>query len=189
VRYNGVLDIDDITDASDVGDEPITKQEVKDYLRVEGFTDLGESTSESLSDFDYDDDLIDDTITAVREMFEARLGIHIVPKRLRVLFNNGKGMQEMPGPMIGDFITLKDEDGEDIDEDLIKLLGSKKKFLKEPTCQMMTAIYEAGLTSVPKAIKHDLIRAAAYYYMNRGDKESHLFINQLTNNISRNVWL
>jgi hypothetical protein len=189
LRYNAILSVNDITDDSDVGAEPITRQEVKDYLRLEGFTDLGESTSESLSDFDYDDDLIDDSIQAVREMFEQKCSFHLIPKTLEVVLCNGKGMIELPGPVRGAITTLKNDEGDTIDTDLITVVGNKWKFLKCPTYHDMVATYEAGFIEVPKAIKLDLIRAAAYFYLNRGDKESFVFISQLASKHSRNVWL
>lgn len=37
-RYNQVLDVTDITDESDVITEPVTLQEMKDFLRLEGFS-------------------------------------------------------------------------------------------------------------------------------------------------------
>jgi hypothetical protein len=183
------LDVNDVTDASDVGNEPITIQEVKDYLRLEGFIDTGESTSESLSDFDFDDDLISDAITAVREMFEEKCWFHLIPKTLEVVFSNGKGMIELPGPVNGSLTTLKNDEGDVIDTDLITVVGNKWKFLKEPCYNDMVATYEAGYATVPKAIKLDLLRAAAYFYMNRGDKESQIFVSQLANNHSRKTWL
>lgn len=189
MKYNAILSISDVTDASDVGSEPITKQEVKDYLRLEGFTDLGESTSESLSDFDFDDDLIDDIIPAVRGLFEEACGFHLVPKVLEVVLCNGKGMQELPGPVRGALTTLKDDEGEVIDTDLITVVGNHWKFLKCPKYHDMVATYDAGYITVPKAIKTDLIRAAAYFYMNRGDKQSHLFVSQLARKYSRSSFI
>jgi hypothetical protein len=189
VRYNAILSIKDTTSGSVT--YPVTKQEVKDYLRLEGFVDVDDSTSESLSDFDFDDTLIDETIIAVCEMFEQKCGFHVRPKTLAVVLTNLKGRIELPGPVGSAAITAVNEDGDAIDADLIEVVGNTWKFLKSPCYQDMVVSYSAGYgqtgcPSLPKAIKHDIIRAAAFYYMNRGDKQSHQFISTLAKKYSRN---
>jgi len=56
----------DITDSSGAITEPVTLQEAKDYMRLTGFVDVGESPTTDLSDFSFDNDLIEDLITAAR---------------------------------------------------------------------------------------------------------------------------
>lgn len=189
MNYNAVISIEDISNESGEITEPITVQEVKDYLRLEGFTDTDESTSESLSDFDFDDTLISEAITAVREMFELKCSLSLIPKTLQVVLTNLKGMIELPRGPISSVTGIVNSDGDAIDTDNIKTIGDQWKFLACPTYENMTVTYEAGYTTVPKGIKLDLLRAAAYYYMNRGAEVIQPFVSQLAKKYSRNTWL
>ena len=69
-NQNLIYDIKDITTESGLPEEPVTLQEMKDYLRLEGFVDEEESTTESLSDFTFDDTLINTMISAARQKIE-----------------------------------------------------------------------------------------------------------------------
>lgn len=184
MNYNAIINI---TETADNITEPITVQEVKDYLRLEGFTDTDESTSESLSDFDFDDTLIGEAITAVREMFEVKCSLSLVPKTLDVVLTNLKGMVQLPRGPVTLVTGIVNSEGDAIDTDLITVVGSK--YLKSPTYENMTVTYDVGYTEVPKAIKLDLLRAAAYYYMNRGMESVPVFVSQLASKYSRNTWL
>jgi len=64
--YNLLIDWEDQTEESGIT-EPLTVQEVKNYLRLEGFIDNSESIS---SDFDDDDVIIETLIRSARERME-----------------------------------------------------------------------------------------------------------------------
>jgi hypothetical protein len=195
VKYNAVISVDDVSTDSGEITYPITRQEFKDYARLEGFTDADESTTESLSDFDFDDDLIDDVIAAVTEMFELKCGLSLYPKTLESVLTNLQGMQELPrGPIGSADISIVDCNGNDVAATSIKTVGGMWKFLKSPCYEDMAVTYEAGYGAtgcppVPKSIKIDLLRAAYYFYMNRGSEASKLFVSQLAAKHSRNTWL
>lgn len=189
MKFNAIHSIQDVTTESGQADEPVTDQEVKDFLRLEGFTDADESTSESLSDFDFDDDLITEQITAAREFIERKTGTHLIPKTLEVVFTNGLGLQELPGP-VGEITTLTDDNGNDVLSQ-VKTVGNTWKLLKCPCLEYMTATYEAGYgndncPALPTALKQEILRCAAWFYLNRDGKP---YVSQVAAKYSRNVWL
>src|SRR6187399_2539439 len=96
---NYYLDPENLTDESDLGNEPVTLQEVKDYLRLEGYVDDDESTSDDLSDFDFDDTLIEQMITAAREQMEKISASSIVNKTWQAVINNYRKLELPKGPV------------------------------------------------------------------------------------------
>lgn len=193
IRQHGIYSIKDVTTDSGAFDEPVTTQELKDYLRLEGFTDTNESTSDSLSDFDYDDDLIDEIITAARESMEQYSGIILVPKTIEVVFSNEKGRIELPGP-VGEISEALDDCGNGITLTDLKLVGNVWKYVKWPCYRDMVWTYAAGygtddLPALPKAIKLDIMRLAAYLYIHRGDDPAiQVYASQLAKKYKRNPW-
>lgn len=172
-KFNAILSIKDVTTTSTVSDEPVTVQECKDYMRLEGFVDTDESTADSLSDFDLDDGLILDLITTARELFERNTNTHLIPKTLEVYFTNLIGRIELPGP-VGEITELLDCDGTEIEATGYEVKGNVWKFLKCPKYQDMTITYEAGYgntgcPALPEGIKLELKRLVFYLYVNRGD--------------------
>jgi uncharacterized phiE125 gp8 family phage protein len=165
-KYNLIISVKDITDESGIT-EPVTVDEVKNYIRLEGFIDVDESEA---TPFTEDDDLIEDLITSARERLEKELGISIVTKTLRATFTNLCGMIEIPyGPVIS-VTTLTDEDATEIDEDDYTLIGDDYQLLKSPCYENMQMTYEAGFTTVPKAIKQAILIEVAYRFINRGEE-------------------
>ena len=69
-KYNLIIDYSDVTTGS-TADEPLTVQEVKDYLRLEGFIDDSESSS---TQFDDDDTLMGELIVSCRERLRLEAG-------------------------------------------------------------------------------------------------------------------
>lgn len=171
MNYNAILSITDVTDESGVFEEPVSIDEMKDYMRLEGFVDVDESTVDALSDFDYDDLLISETISAARELIEMKTGLTLIPKTLEVVLTNLCGGQELPGP-VGDLVSLLDSSGDEIDAELT---GNKFKFM-QTTGADMTVTYEAGYgrtgLPLPKLIKADIMRVCYYLYVNRGDQKA-----------------
>lgn len=186
MNYNAVLS----TSESSLGSEPITGTELKNYLRLEGFTDSDESTSESLSDFDFDDTLITDIITAARQTLEKACGISLVTKTIEAVITNLAGRIELPYGPVNTISSLLDSDGATIEEDDYTVVGNQWKYLVSPCYEDMTITYTAGYSSLPKALKLDVLRLAAYMFIHRGDDSSiAAFTSQLAKKYSRNTWL
>lgn len=188
-NYNAVVSVENISDGSDLGTEPVTLQEVKDYLRLEGFIDTDESTADSLSDFDFDDNLIeDDIIPAARQMIEQVAGISMIPKTLEAVITNLCGMIEIPYGPVTSVTTLLDDAGTAILAANYNLVGNTWKYLKDPCYKHLTITYEAGYVTLPKALKLDLLRLIAYMYENRGEDQAiEKFGFQLASKYSRNT--
>ncbi len=171
--------------------EPVTAQEVKDYLRLEGFTAVG-GTELAYTD---DDTLIGIIIKAVREKFEKICGLTLTATRTKeAVITNQCGMIELPHGPVLEITAALDEDGNDIESECV-LVGNMWKHLKEPLYDNMVITYTAGygttgLELLPSEIKLDMLRSCAYYYMHRGDDPAvQTFINTLANKYTRNVWL
>ncbi len=82
--YNLLIDWEDQTEESGIT-EPLTVQEVKNYLRLEGFIDNSESIS---SEFDDDDVIIEHLITSARERLEEYTGLSFIPKTWEIELTN-----------------------------------------------------------------------------------------------------
>lgn len=194
-QYGGNYNIEiigeplDITDESDVGGEPITLQEVKDYLRLEGYVDTDESTADTLSEFDFDDTMITRDIKMAREFFEQTCWLSLKPKVLKWCFTNLAGEVHLPFGPHGDVVSLVDEDENEIAT--YKLRGLTFKHMEYPCNKNMIITINvgygtSGLPELPEPIRKDLIRFVAYMYENRGDDPAiALFGKQLAGAYSR----
>ena len=164
---NTIHTIDDTTSESGEVTEPVTLDEVKDYLRLEGFTaddDSGEGA------FDFDDALIEELITEARIWVEKFTGLSLVPKTLTIVLSNQAGMIEFPGPVTGT-IVLTDKDDVTIEDTEYKFIGTEFPKLVTRFCDMITAEYDAGYTTatIPKGLKLALLAYCADHYEFRGD--------------------
>lgn len=188
--YNAIISVEDISADSSPIVEPVTLQEVKDYLRLEGFIDTDESPSTVLSEFDFDDNLITDLIKSSREIIEETAGLSLIRKTMQAVITNLCGMIEIPfGPIVS-VTSLSDNQGNDIPSTSYTVVGNKWKFLQSPLLSNMIMVYEAGYTTIPKPIKIDIIRLIAYMYENRGDDSSiKAFSSQLARSYSRKTWI
>jgi uncharacterized phiE125 gp8 family phage protein len=166
--YNHIYSVDDISNESVEVEEPLTLQEVKKYIRLEGFTD---DDSPGDDDFDYDDDLIEDLITEGRVWVEKYTGLHLISKTLQVVLLNQAGGIELPGPVTGS-VVVKNQDGETIDSDEYSLIGSQFKRLESTFDTKITLEYEAGYTrtNIPKGLKTAIRAYVAYAYTHRGEE-------------------
>ena len=193
MKLNAIHSISDVTTESGPFEEPVAIEELKEYLRLGGFVDTDESTSDDISEFDFDDEIIADINQAARELMEQYTGITLIPKTLEVVVSNGKGRQELPGP-VGEITEALDYNGDEIDLDDITLVGNTWKYIKCPKYEEMTITYTAGygnddLPQIPKAIKVDIMRLAAYLYIHRGDDPAiQVYASQLARKYKRNLW-
>lgn len=167
-NQNLIIDFKDITTESGI-DEPVTVQEAKDFMRLEGFVDVDESTTESLSNFSSDDSFISSLITAARKRAEKFLGVSIVFHTWKVLLTNNAGDIELPFGPVQEFTSLTTKDGTAYDEDNIKLRGFDFQILESPTCEKLIAIYDAGYEDVPEEIVLAIKQMVWFWYANRGE--------------------
>jgi uncharacterized phiE125 gp8 family phage protein len=165
MNYNLLIDWEDLTEESGI-EEPLTVQEVKDYLRLEGFIDNYESVS---SEFDDDDTLIEDLIRGTREAMEEYTGLSFIPKTWQIEFDNYAGNFEIPfGPVI-DILELHPQGESLASDELEYTTSSNKRILKTPEYGNLVMLYEAGYVTLPKRLKDAMLKEIAYRYENRGD--------------------
>jgi uncharacterized phiE125 gp8 family phage protein len=199
-NYNHVYQVKDITDVSGDPVEPVQLDEVKSYLRLEGFQDVDES---DITEFDDDDDLIETLIVTARKKLEKLYGISIVEKTLRAVITNLAGDIEIPqGPVIS-ITSLKNSEGDDITD--YTITGYTTDELEEdindfvtlecPNQCKMVMVYEAGYVQVPEPLKVEILRMVAWYFTNRGDVSVRPSLygfdgfQYLTGEYNRNSWL
>mgnify|MGYP001560790285 CR=1 FL=1 len=144
--------------------EPVTLQQAKDYLRLEGFG--GDDSGEQ--DFDFDDTLINSMIQEAREWVEKFTGQYIVPRSLTVVLLNQAGMIKLPGPVIGS-IVFTDKDDTVIDSDDYDIIGTQWPKLETCYDERITADYEAGYETYPKWVENAILAYVADHYEFRGD--------------------
>lgn len=150
--------------------EPLTVQEVKDYLRLEGFIDDSESLS---SDFDDDDTLISDLITSARVRLEEFTGLSFIPKTIEIEFTNLAGNFVIPfGPV--NEITSLTYSGDDLTAITDYTTTNNLSKLKTPLFENMIMTYEAGYETLPKGLKMAMLKQIAWDYTNRGDEKTEL---------------
>lgn len=162
--YNLLIDWSDQTNESGIV-EPLTVQEVKDYLRLEGFIDNTESLA---TDFDDDNTLISELITSARLRLEEYTGLSFIPKTIEIEFTNGSGNFAIPFGPVNEINSLEDSEGNTITASEYEL-SINKRVLKYPTWSEMVLNYEAGYVTLPKALKEAMLKEVAYRYINRGD--------------------
>lgn len=163
--YNLLIDWEDQTNESGIT-EPLTVNEVKNYLRLEGFIDSTESLS---SDYDDDDDLISDLITSARERLEEYTGLSFIPKTFEIEFTNLSGNFEIPFGPVNQILNVKDDEGDSISTDNFDISLNGRLF-KHPNYENMTMQYECGYANLPKGLKDAMYKEVAYRYINRGDE-------------------
>jgi uncharacterized phiE125 gp8 family phage protein len=175
-HYNFIRDIQFTSESSPGLVEPVTLAEVKNYMRLEGFTDELASTSDV--SFETDDDLLEILITASRERLEKYTNLSFVPKEFRVVLTNGAGYQELPYGPIGDVTGIYEESDDDYSTNIVAdavFVGNEFKQLKTPNYCNMTIDYSAGYgrgdtPPLPKALKLAIMADVLYHYEHRGDE-------------------
>jgi hypothetical protein len=162
-NQNLYIDTKDVTTESGI-DEPVTLEEVKDFLRLEGFVDSDESTTEELSNFDFDDDLLTQMITAARKKLEKWLGVSIVFHTWQVQLTNCAGDIEIPyGPI--QEITEVTYSNEVTAEYTTK--GFDFKLLVTPKNEDLIIEYEAGYEECPEEISLAIKQCVGVWYEER----------------------
>lgn len=168
MKYNDVIEVQVVTDASGIEDEPVNLTEAKRHLN------LVFDTSGSYA-FNDDDTYLTDLITQCREAIEQRIGVTLARKTLRAILRNDCGNIEIPfGPIIdtGDIGELKDENGELIETDDYTIRGNLFKWIETPVSCYIEVNYDAGYDAdtIPKALKRAILEEIAFRYNHRGDE-------------------
>ena len=143
--------------------EPMTVQEVKDYLRLEGFIDDSESPS---SDYDDDDVLIGELITSARQRLEAFTGLSFIPKTYQIEICNLAGDFVIPYGPVTEILSVEDTSGTALTYTTTINLSK----LKTPVQDDIVIEYVCGYAVLPKGLKEAMMKEIAYRYTNRGDE-------------------
>lgn len=169
-NYNAIHNVEDIT-GSGFATEPVSLQELKDYLRLSGFSFDDDSPAD---EFDFDDDLITSMGVEARMWCEKFTGIHLVPKTLRVTFTNGAGNLRFPGPVTSDITTavITNRDGA-IQSGTVYWVGTLFPMLETQFSYRTSVDYEAGYgTDCPDWAKNAIKAYVAWAFENRGDVDA-----------------
>ncbi|WP_126244342.1 head-tail connector protein [Chitinophaga rhizosphaerae] len=150
--------IKDVVELAAPAQEPVSLQEVKDFLRV-SFAD--------------DDAVISGMITGARQLLEKRLNIFLAVRSLKVTFSHdGCSAIALPYGPVGNITasTFK----YDLDDTLTittstyTIIGDQFKQFKG-AAGWWTITYDAGYVTAPEALRQGVLKQVAWMYENRGD--------------------
>lgn len=162
--FNAIHNVEDITGSGTIT-EPVSLQQLKDYLRLNGFQPDDDSPADQ---FDFDDALITSMGIEARKWCEQFTGVHLVTKTLQVTLTNGVGLMRIPGPVTGT-ILWKDQDGNSIAA--ARLIGAIFPKIESETCERQVLEYEAGYGSdCPDWAKNAIKAYVAFSFEHRGDE-------------------
>jgi uncharacterized phiE125 gp8 family phage protein len=176
---NRTKDVKIVTDAIA---EPVTLQEVKDFLKV-GYAD--------------DNALITGMITAARQLLEKQLNISIVQKTIKVTFTHDACYEyQLPYGPVGEVTEAKfkydQEDTTNITTTNYKLIGDEFKLFYGAE-GWWTLTYTVGYNTTPEAIKQGILKQIAWMYENRGDGVGTGQVNPdvlyLLSGYNKNAWI
>jgi hypothetical protein len=142
--------------------EPVTVQDHKDYMRLEGWA--GE-TSEA-TEFSFDDDLIAELNMGARQYIEQTANVSLIPHELEVVLTNA-GNMELPMSPIDSIVSVLNSEGDAVDTDNILTVGNDRKRLKSPTGSELTVSYTTSALKDQRPLT-DIKRLVAALYDNRG---------------------
>ena len=162
---------------SEIGTEPITLSELKTYLKV---------------DFDEDDTLLGDMITAARELAEEFCGRSFVIKTIELTEIDYDEKYTLPFPDHDEVSEIKINDVDYSDSTFI--IGNVEKTLQLPFTVETISEDNAGLYvkyttkgTCPKAVKIAMMKTIAEAYDNRGNANEEN-LTELTENSYAMLW-
>lgn len=164
-NINRVIELADVTNESGFSAEPVTVAEFKNYARLEGFQDGGESGE---VDFNSDDLLIQDVIIAAREAVENYTGRSLVRHIWKARIDNEAGDLELPMSNGAEVTSILDCDGNEIEEEDYTINGIEFKQVNCPRTTGLTVTYDTN-GNCPKRLKLAVLVEALFRYENRGD--------------------
>lgn len=151
IRTNAVIDIV-FTDPG-VITEPVTLDEMKNYLKV--------STTA-------DDIMITEMITEARVWVEKRCGISIIERAVTAIVEV-MNEQELPyGPIQKSTIVVLNSDGDTVTSPV--LIGLDGGYISLRGYGRFEITYTAGMTTVPEDLRGAIKAYVAFSYENRGDE-------------------
>jgi len=162
------------------GDEPLTLQEVKDWIKQDG---------------DADDALITSLITQARELIENYLGASLVSTTLVVEATPRTELRPPYGPVVT-ISSVKDEDGNDVDYVwdgfVLNFTGGTYSVTSGYSPQYTTTTYDTGYDTIPDGLKMALLETVAYLYEHRGEEmkiQMFLYQNQNLQVYRETIWI
>lgn len=168
-NYNIILLTEDISEGSAVV-EPVSLQEMKSYLRLDGFLDDDDSTD--VPPYEDDDALIEELITSARQELEEYLNCSIISHDWRCSgVTNTAGSIQLPYGPVTELTLIEDSEGDEFDLEDTGEVKRRGDYLVYPTQEDMTVEYTAGFVIVPRAITAEIKRMVAWKYEHRGDED------------------
>lgn len=150
--------VNDYSFEDEANDEPLTKEEVKAWLRIDG------------SD---DDNIVENLITAARIIIENYLNQSLIQRTVTAHLNNTCGNIYLPFQPFIELVSVKNSSGDAIAEGGYTLTGTSFKRLESPCYDGIEISYIAGPEDgkeVSKVIHTALQMQIAFMYENRGDE-------------------
>lgn len=145
MKTNGIISLPVIN--TDTSSEPVTLQEIKDYLRISNSTE---------------DTLLATLGKAARKMLEKYTGRFFKEVNITVKIKNEIGAGDLPYPANGSVTYVDTIDSTNVITDLIT-----------PTDHIIQLTYNTGYTTgvnlIPEDLKLAILGQAAFMYFNRGD--------------------
>lgn len=159
--YNQISSYTDLDNQSGII-EPVTIQECKDYMRIEGW---GSDDSPS-TEFSFDDELIAELISSARANIEQLANVSLIEHEYEVVLTNMGGIELRFSP-IASISSILDSDGNAIDAGDIKITGNDRKYLQTPIGSDMVVTYTTTVLNDTRPLT-DIKRIVAALYENRG---------------------
>lgn len=153
-NYNSVNDYSFDDEASD---EPLTKEEVKNWLRIDG---------------DEDNNVIENLITTARVVIENYLNQSLIKRTVTAHLNNSCGNIYLPFQPFIELTSIKYSNGDTIADGGYTLAGTLFKRLEYPCIEGIEISYSAGPDDgkeISKIIHTALLMQISFIYENRGD--------------------
>lgn len=134
---------------TDLVSEPVTVQEVKDYLRINN---------------NQENTLIGELITSARERLEGFTGRAFGTKTLKVRYEELNGWVELPYSPIQSITSVVNDAGDAVSYDTKGLEVIQLEAFTSGGCIVE---YECGYTTLPKALKEAILKEVSTAYENR----------------------
>jgi hypothetical protein len=132
--------------------EPVTIAEAKLYMRVSTTTENAQIT---------------EMISGARMIIEKATGLSLITKQITVWFNNEGGWFQLPyGPITSSIVLTDDTTGTVLTNKTIT--GSEHPVITFPSINRLKAVYNAGYTTLPHALKMAILDQTNHMYENRG---------------------
>lgn len=149
--------VNDYTFSDEANDEPLSKEEVKSWLRIDGADD---------------NNIIENLITAARIVIENYLNQSLIQRTVTAHLNNTCGNIYLPFQPFIELVSVKNANGDAIAEGSYTLSNTLFKRLEYPNDCNIKISYTAGPADgeeIAKVIHTGLLMQVAYMYENRGD--------------------